>query len=735
MRYCIIILCIMMIVSCELQNPVSHYDESEVELARFLGDLNISSGRYLQKLEVDADVIEYYCIKPYFLGDNSNYDIDEEGWLKIDGSNNLNVNELEFSFDLEAGKVVNAIEYLDLCYILDTGETTTLRLADCRIIGTTIVCPSENAICGNCLGVELSESINSLLIDGNYADHFKYQLNIADANGVIITEGEWYSTLKEQDIRFIELTRDSEPAITPLSETESYLLKVYVVTKSGYEDINNPAELRFSCIDHESYPVTLLYNGSYPMDDNTFAWYYNNCWLLSENHYTQELPYLTQFIEIELPEEETEAGIHYATAFDLDLEDNYTAIYSEDLKVYLNWGYYGEYGFESNGMVEITNRITDAKINKCMNPYDTTAYVSEIEFYEIQLDGNAVETEYYGGAASEEIPGWLRIRAIQSNSQSLVLENLACGEHCFKVRAIDNFGNIDPEPEVMNFTIYPDNTEKSGLLLLDFDMDTVFSPDELIDELYLEAVSSYNGQVTVIDAEEYNLTMEYNNNQSVLHYDESILAESIYNDYEWIVIHNDNPAGYTLPTALLRDIRVMLRKNRQLLFTSGIALNNWYDDAFDTEDESIRELFEDYWGISIESADAIELISSSISYRPYLIGSDSVFPMQTDLDLELDPESIFVPIISLIYQGMGACSIFQEEFITADPVYLYRSKAVDFPSFPPSQEDFDAFNGKPVAIHNSYNGCDSWLITFCLSFMEKEDVAEMFSEIFEQEGE
>jgi hypothetical protein len=733
MKNFLLIALIVVVSSCSFHNPTEENSNMSSGIFIFRGEtIEQSSANdliYRQQLDIDLDNLEEYRLRIHtFSGDMAKeLEIDAEGWYLIDGNCWLHNTQLEFDFAIEAGKALDAIEYIEIEYRDKDQIAGNLLVSDRRILGTHILVPATGLEVGNCYQFKVSESISSLLTDGMYAHHFMYRLNITDLEGVIQTTGDWHNSLTQLDIRVLNLSNNSEPALEPLGEEELYQLEVYVVTRSGYVDSDNPASVSFSCSGEVNQPETLIFNGTMPGSDFEIDYRYNTCWVLGEYHYNLEEPaFLTAYND--LPQGMINGELHYATPFNINLAGEYTLIGSEDLKVYLEWGYWGQYGSKGQNTYDITNCPYDDEINKLVNPDGTTDYSAEIDYYEIQLDGAAPATDFYGSAAEEVVPDWLRIRAFHPDSEKIMLEGLAAGEHLFRVRAADNFGNIDTEPAEFSFNIYEyiEPEERFDLLVLDLDADSNLAPDSIIDSIYTEALSGYPGNVVQIDLWEQSLSsQEIITNNSMLNFDEMFLARSDLLTYKWIFIHQDKCSG-VMPDVIIPDLYNIHTQRSNLIFSAGSYLINLYNNALSHPTGKSELVFENYWGIELSEEEInIECVSQSPITKPYLIGANPTGEMSY-LGLMLPSWHDLVNFT----QGLGPCCIFHDTGISAEFIYQYDCKPVDAETYPPTQEDYDYLNGKPVALYNNYENSEAWIFGFSQSYMEPEGLQNMFNEIF-----
>ncbi|MCF7918781.1 MAG: hypothetical protein K9N06_02575 [Candidatus Cloacimonetes bacterium] len=732
MKQIIIAISLLLIMGCSFRNTAESENLPIISSFDFSGVQ--SEDYYQQQLIVDMENLLEYSIKPHtFSGELPvSGEYDQDGWYIKKGSRWLTEKDILFEFSLTSGKLTDAIQFLDIEYRTPDQQEENLQICDRRLVGTLILAPVEGLSVGNCYRFKVTETISNFFTDGFYADHFMYRLNVTDLDGILQSTGEWYNSLAQTDIRALELSTVSTPALLPLSENELYQLEVYVVTRSGFADSDNPASLSFACQDEFNHPETIIYNGIEPGTDMNVIWDYNRCWLLGEHHYDLERHGALKNINYDLPQKTVAGETHYAAPFDINFEGDYTALESPDLQFYLEWGYWGQYGEPGfhGWPPEITNNPFDKEIGLLTNPDGTTQYSAEIEWYEMQLDGQAVQTDYYGSAAEELTPGWLRIRALHPHCRQIMLENLEPGWHTFSVRAADNFGNIDPEPAVFQFRIYDyiEPEDRQALLIIDADRDNLMSPDDTIDDIYLDALSGYPYAVSVIDLEDQSIiSAEYRTYNSNMHFERALIAHSDLIDYKWIILHVDSASGSYFHRSLCDNLYDIHTQKSNLILSAGANLAYLCSNCLYNDSGKLEKVLEDYWRIDVSSSEQyVECISSSTLTNPFLIGAIPASGMETHLDLQLPGWNSLVTSRA----GLGPCCRFLEEGITSDIIYRYDCKPVDCEFYPPTEEQYAEFHESPIAIHHNFRDSQAFVFGFNLSFMEIADLQAMFNEIF-----
>ncbi|MCD6330092.1 MAG: lamin tail domain-containing protein, partial [Candidatus Cloacimonetes bacterium] len=295
-------------------------------------------------------------------------------------------------------------------------------------------------------------------------------------------------------------------------------------------------------------------------------------YILGENTY---LTYLSTYQEI--PYEIVSGEYHYANRFYMDINEDLSAIWSDDIKIYPWWSYLGEYQYspEHQGINYARNVYSyDENLDEYFR------YFCDIEFMDIQLDGSADGIPPIGTVIIDDITGeeWMRIPI--SEEQACILTNLPSGSHIFKVRAVDLQGAIDQTPEMLEFTLHEkvEQNEKEGVLVVDDTKETnVYAVEDSVDIFYDNLLEDCPHQVTTFDLNEEpfhnvaDLNRDIRNDYPVV---SPYFAPSDIQGYKLIIWHANNPKEF-FPSTLGKvhlvnhyDIlRFYLNSGGNLLFT------------------------------------------------------------------------------------------------------------------------------------------------------------------------
>ncbi len=485
-------------------------------------------------------------------------------------------------------------------------------------------------------------------------------------------------------------------------------------------------EIEISFVVKETfYPDTIIYYG----DGNANA---NGIYALGTNHFAT---YLDDGLSDILPSVQTSDGAHHATSFWYNSEEKYSAIGSNDFKTYMRWGYSGE--FEEDNPQKPQDGIT-------LDEITGQPYFCEIVGYDLRLDG---EPYYYPPIPAEgdnlivddDGTQWLRIpfNSAQSTTVTLTsfggsLDNMY-GEHTFEVRAIDLQGAVDLTPHEFTYTIVSPipKEEKSGVLIIDDEGDNAsLAPAELINEFYEYIVSDYTAEPGYINREDM---IDFG--MDGLHHGKSVIASSDIQQYKTIIYHCDNPTAEFSFWAEYETLKIYLLQGGNLILSGSnqkYVFGRCSDNAFD--------IFDKYFGIPMNIEDAIGFASTSNTENPFFIQAIAEGSFN-DLNLQLPSFNTIITnpqIPEFSVNGLGPVAYFNvnPEF-DAEVIYNYGCKEVaEDPPGPyhinPTQEEYDYFNGLPVALKKVTEDNSCYTFGFPLSYMEADQVKTMMTQILNE---
>lgn len=595
---------------------------------------------------------------------------------------------------------------------------------------------SKGDISGSTIGTGITFSFNIVDPDQfveNVPNYFEFKLEKRNLLNELI-EGEegyediWWSTKDEDDVKSYFVSMDDEGGTRPALKLNNIVNGIvqdstYIIARAvdlaGI--VSEPDTVAF-VVKEGFYPNTLIYNGIF--QGEVGGTNKNDIVVLGNNHYVTQNPK-----DVILPSVVTTSGTRYAVPFWVDKDGNYSCIYSSNLKIYMHWGYSGEY--ETNDPYQKAKNVV----------YDENTfqqYFSEIKYYDLRLDG---EPYYYAPLPAsnnniiDEATGkeWLRVPSTSSIFQKTILTNLAPGLHKFEVRAVDMQNEPDKTPSEFVFKIVEaiPSLEKQGILVIDDSRDhPLWSPEAIVDSLYSADyfLDFYSGQIDYIDRSWLKNNVWVNRNFTT-----DVISPTDLQNYKTVIYHSDHYEE----TNIQRDFNVLelyLQGGGNLILTgcSNIAFK-----ALPGIISSNSSLFSRYFGIDTSEDDAIQYLNTQPNgnIKFYFEKAVSNLTPYEDIAITTDgfysqitlPPSIFNPA------ALGAISYFPEEYLdlsSVEVLYKFGCVAPDDDPTSPTNAEYDYYSQQPVAIKNTAsNGSKCYLIGFPLSYMNAEDVSKMLENV------
>ena len=475
------------------------------------------------------------------------------------------------------------------------------------------------------------------------------------------------------------------------------------------------------------HPGTVIYYGG---EDSG-----NDVWVLGSNHF---VTYQDGSIAKVIPNVLKPDGNHFATPFWIDLEGNYTAINSDDLNIYMRWGYYGEYELKDPGE-RLLNEVWDEETGD--------QYFTEIIAFDLRLDGEPynyppLDPQYFN-FTDDDGTEWLRVPATIEVGQENVLYGLQAGEHSFVVRAVDLQLVPDPTPSVFDFILYDPIplSEKTGVCIIDNDSDaTPYCPDDTTDVLYEYFLGDYVGTVVNLDREDAPL----DNKQ--YHFNRSVFSPTDLMEYELIVYHSDYPTVDTNFIAEYDPLYLYLLSGGNMILSGGSglaaaqeeAVAGYYrildrflgiplpEDGEDTGGEILR--------VSWDGVNASFFNLQFLTYVQPVNGSYGIIDLQV-------PSFNGNLIDNLGHGGLGPVSYITGINEMAQPLYTFGCRSPENDpeieewddecdvDWIPCEEQYNFFSPQYVGIKYSTENTNCYTFSFPLAYMDKDQVRSMFNQI------
>jgi len=587
-------------------------------------------------------------------------------------------------------------------------------------------------------GIVFNFKINDTdqFVEGDKAAYFDFKLEKIDQNGEVIPEedggypeppdGDWWTTKGQSDIHNYFTCLDDEDGtrlallLNSATEHDSTRLISKAIDLAGIE--SDEAITTFF-VKEGFYPGTLIYSGLLQPGHSES----NDILALGHNHFT-----VYNTMNQVIPSVSTPEGEHFSTHLWVDKDRNFTCLYSTDLKIYMHWGYYGEYEQSSPNLV---------KKSFIFDEETSVNYFTEIKYFDLRLDGEpfhyaplpANEYNYLDEDTGKE---WLRVPASKDISQEVLLTGLNPGTHRFEVRAVDLQNIADETPSNMIFKVIQPITadEKEGILVLDdARAHSTYSPEEYVDSLYSTDYyfQNYSGTVDAFDRIYSNATVW--NGISVPNR-EHVFSPTDLQNYKTVIYFSDRPTDASNFEKEYNPLYLYLRGGGNLIFSGAANLNNVNSDL------ARIPLLSKYFGIQTENDDAIvahnnswitgesvkryfvEAVNNTTGnnvsiLNPHFNGSVEYNPLTQDTTLAIAPISYF------------SNDLLMDEVET---LYTFGCKPYGDGNLDPTETEYDFLTEQPVAIKKQTDESRCYLFGFPLSYMDPVDVEMMLMQIIDE---
>ena len=580
---------------------------------------------------------------------------------------------------------------------------------------------------------------------GEIADYYEFVLEKKDLNGNLIPydgtpqggydldindPDDWISTKGQDDVSHFTMTKFTTPALIPNTvfgnvPADSTCLTVKAIDIAGI--ISEPVEISF-VIKEGFYPRTIIYYGEAVSPTGvSISGACNDIRALGRNHFATDMD---QSIPKVIPSIMTSEGAHFATPFWVDQEGKFTLIGSHDLRVYMHWGWSGE--FEGNPQNPYGRRVGQVNDELTYKPY-----FSEIKFFDLRLDGEPyhygpLPFEDFGYLDEETGKEWLRVPISNDIAQTTILTGLDTGTHRFEVRAIDLQDVADKTPSEFIFEIVDaiPAEEKEGILVIDSESGTQTNQDS-IDvkyEYFLSDQSNVN-YIKRADVKAFIGSL----NLTQLHFAKSVFSPTDLQQYKVIIYHSDSPRKNNASNFEMEydSINLYLLGGGNIIFSGGANIQSIQEKC----NKDGTPLLQKYFGIPLQSENydnVVEILSESLyEYNPFFNKAYADNGFTYDIDLEL-PSSVNNYINFNHLYGLNAVSFFNEFEEGTQIIFTLGCKEIGDGLYDPSQTEYDYYNGQPVAVKRDNNGSKCYLFGFPLSYMDTEQVRTTLNQIIEE---
>lgn len=593
---------------------------------------------------------------------------------------------LSFDFVSSGGKIGNLVKKAGLRVKSsdDKIETYSSGFKSGRLLGSLINSGIEPGdVTGSGIEFALREVIGDIYVDGLYADHFKFRLNILDEDLEVISVGEWHSSLEMADLRRVRLNAATDPALAENASGEYTQFECYLVSRQGIEEAT-PNSVHFK-VQGNFKPKALIYAKTLVA--------------LGQHHYSVNPREELYYNDLIPPAGERKNRNLWQT------DTGWEAINSPDLRLHLQWGYLGQYGTSippwpgMEGTFFPSGDPFDPEYNICLDAGTEQNYHSLVAQFDLRLDGApfpALAQFIQTQQITHHGKTWLRVPNLQADSRRCVLSGLADGEHVFEVCAVDLQGAIsDPANVTINLTPFVPRENRSGLLIVD---DTRHNPstapESYIDSFYTSVLPISWGPLGHTDAQ-----TETGSSLTV--------SPVLMQNYLAVVWHSDNPSSNINLWQNVDPLEIYLDAGGAVVLSAGSNLNNALEDLRTSAHSFVSARF------GIDSGTDFGALSQSWVSNAFFVRSEA---QNNQFDMDLMIENAFNPLVRA-REGLGPVTWFDPD-LAASFYHAFGCKPVDHPVQPPTQEQYDFYSSK----HAGYQHERLFVFGIPLSYLEPEDV-------------
>lgn len=583
------------------------------------------------------------------------------------------------------------------------------------------------------------------------ADHFEFRLEKRDVNtgallgpddgGYNLGEDEWISTAGQFNVNQYMLTKLTNPTL--LTNTlmnnvpqDSTFLIVKAVDLAGV--VSEPDTISFIVKDG-FYPNTLIYFGVNP--DGTFDGTKNDIYALGENQFVD---YLEESISRIIPSVSTLEGTHYSTPMWVDKDGHFTVMNSNDLKLYLHWGYHGEYGIKTESGNVITNNPNSTKVGSVLDELTNSPYFTEIRYFDLRLDGAAyvyapLPAEEYN-ITDDDGTEWLRVPVGADIATTTILNNLEPGFHRFEARAVDlqDIGDKTPSEFIFKIVDPIPAIEKSGILIIDdTNNDPGYAPEAYVDSLYQDYFfSDYAGTVDVIDRNELRTFIKDDLNLYGLHFQRPVLSPTDLQQYKTIVWHSDDPRiSSDSRFAWEYDVlNLYLRSGGNIILSAGANVR----PVFELCANKGFNILDRYFGLPLNGEDVVNVPSKSGLESSFLnLQLFKYAQANADAGITEDVNLLMPSVIANIMnnpvlnpnEALGPVAYFDNYEDDVEKIFTFGSIPPGDGPLDLTQAEYEALNVRPVGISKTTTNTKCFMLGFPLSYMVPEQAKAALTQI------
>lgn len=547
------------------------------------------------------------------------------------------------------------------------------------------------------------------------ASPYKYEFRMSKIDpvtGTLIagTQSEWHnsSTATDPTINEFLLTKDSTPPLQYDYNAEGTLLskskvEARVFDMAGVVSVVDTSTAITFAVKPGFRPKTMFYS--------------QKLYALGENHF---IDYTDESLPEILPFTFVGGTQRFATPFFRDTENKLSAITSNNMKVWIRWGWRGEYGqVPATGPINYTDNPYDKKVDHVKDRDTDINYFSEITHFDLRLDGNPYfyapfPQSVYGVHDAATGKDWLRVPLYSPLGQTVVLTSLTPGEHTFEVRCVDLQGEADPNPATITFNLVPlvPAASRSGILVIDDDPDNSSSPDATVDAKYANMISDYTGNKAYLK----RATQTYMDNR------DRRISSTTLQPYKLVIYHCDNPSNSGNLKAEHDGLSMYIHTGGNVLVSHTAWLSSTLQDFANFS----QKTFLSYFGLPFVGTPASMINPASASNLNSMTFFQKALGQNAYPDVNLafeEPNPSFNNIINL-RKGLSSVAYFPDSYFTSSPqnvIYRMGVKPVNYPTQPPTQAQYDQLNNRVVGIKRAGTNSKCYMFGFPLSYMVDAD--------------
>ncbi len=454
--------------------------------------------------------------------------------------------------------------------------------------------------------------------------------------------------------------------------------------------------------------------------------------VLGRNHFTT---YQDASLRRSLPEVVTSEGINFGTPFfvsqkadketgELTDEPQLSALWSDDIRIYLRWGWKGQYEGDDPDAGFI-NEVHDVETG---NDYYSTVMAFDIALgdepypYPPMINDPEFETRFLY-VDPDDGSRWLRVPRFYDrdiDTQGL-LTGIEPGDYIFRARVVDS-QNRTSEAAEFNFRVGErvPREEKDGVLVISNQSFPNPAFNEYTMNYYQELLQDANiGPIRVIDRSEMRDMFQHLG----MHFGRVFLSTTDLESYRLIIWHCDNPTEQGPNDANMHQeyevLNIYLRGGGNVLISGGSNVRTMKNLA--ESQAFMNATFHNYFGLTYRDDAVTGNISGAIRTRPYFVGAvpDPNIPLNL-AELFLDTDHPYLSALNLT--GLGPVTYFDEErFADEYTVPMYRMETT---------EEGEEFAGNVAAIRRKTSQNATYVFGFPLSYMNKDELVDVIKEIY-----